>query len=99
MAQNRIAQGDDIIVVNMETGVGIVSGQGSDPVVILQISDDGGRTWGTEMREKIGKLGHFQTGVRWTALGAFYERILRVRVSDPVFLSIHSASADLEAGI
>lgn len=83
----------------METGVGTATGQGLDPVVSLQVSDDGGKTFSTEMWEKVGTMGAFQTGVRWTQLGSFHERILRVRASDPVFYSIHSATADLEGGI
>jgi len=83
----------------METGVGLVTGQGQDPVILLQFSDDGGQTFSTEMPATIGKLGEFQWQVRWDCLGSFHERIMRVRISDPVFCSIHNASADLEVGI
>ncbi len=83
----------------METGVGIISGQGSDPTVMLSFSDDGGRTFSTEMQGKVGRLGQFQYKVEWHALGGFYERIIRVQTSDPVFYSIHSAAADLNIGI
>lgn len=80
----------------METGVGLISGQGSNPEVILQYSDDGGRTFSRERRAKVGQLGQYQKLVYWTELGSFYERIIRIQVSDPVAWSIHSASADLE---
>lgn len=83
----------------MERGVGLVSGQGSDPVVMLQVSDDGGKTFSTERWGKIGKLGQFKIKVEWHALGSFFERIVRIKTSDPVFYSFHSASADLRAGI
>ena len=83
----------------METGVGLVSGQGSDPLILLSFSDDGGKTWSTEMPATIGEAGEFQWQVRWDCLGSFYERILRVKISDPVFCSIHNAAADLEVGI
>lgn len=83
----------------METGVGVVSGQGSDPVVMLSFSDDGGRTWSTEQWGHIGKLGEFIFKVEWHALGRFTDRVIRIKTSDPVFYSIHSATADLEAGI
>ena len=83
----------------LETGTGLVSGQGSDPVVMLQFSDDGGRTFGTELRGKTGKLGEYQIKVEWHALGSFLERIIRIHTSDPVFFSIHGANADIEAGI
>lgn len=83
----------------METGVGILSGQGSDPVIMLQTSDDGGKTWSTERWGKVGKLGKFMIKVEWHALGSFFERIIRLKMTDPVFFSIHSAAADLRAGI
>jgi hypothetical protein len=83
----------------MERGVGLVSGQGSDPVVMLQVSDDGGKTFSTERWGKIGKLGQFKIKVEWHALGSFFERIVRLKTSDPVFYSFHSASADLRPGI
>lgn len=83
----------------METGVGLVSGQGSDPVVMLQVSDDGGRTWSTERWGKVGKLGQYKFKVEWHALGSFVERVVRLKTSDPVFYSFHSAAADLRVGI
>jgi hypothetical protein len=36
--------------LEMEAGVGLVSGQGSDPQVMLQISRDGGHSWGAGAR-------------------------------------------------
>jgi hypothetical protein len=80
----------------MEVGVGTLSSE--DPVVMLSYSDDGGKTFSTERWGKIGKMGEY-TKVVWTGLGSFYERILRIKVSDPNFISIHSANADLSAGI
>lgn len=83
----------------METGVGLISGQGSDPKIMLSYSDDGGRTFGNEAQGSIGKLGQYQWQVRWDNLGSFYERVMRIRISDPVFCSIHNAAADIEAWI
>jgi len=83
----------------METGTGIASGQGFDPVIMLSFSDDGGKTFSTEMWGQVGKMGEGIFKVEWSVLGAFFSRIIRVRTSDPVFYSIHSASADLEVGI
>lgn len=83
----------------METGTGLLSGQGEEPKVSLQFSDDGGKSWSTEMWANVGKKGQFQREVRWNALGSFFERILRVKCSDPVFFSIHSAAAELEVGV
>lgn len=83
----------------METGTGILSGQGTDPEVMLSFSDDGGRTFGTELRGHIGKSGQYQRTVEWFGLGSFEERIIRISISDPVYCAIYSAGADLELGI
>lgn len=84
----------------METGVGTVSGQGLDPVVMLQLSPDGGKTWSTESWGTVGKSGQFLTKVEWHALGGYDDSVvIRVKTSDPVFYSIHSAAADIRLGI
>lgn len=83
----------------METGTGLVSGQGSDPVVMLSFSDDGGRSFCTEIWGAVGKLGEYLWKVEWFALGSFDSRVIRIATTDPVKYSIHSAAADIEAGI
>lgn len=83
----------------LERGVGILTGQGSDPVIMLQISVDGGRTFGTEFWAKIGKSAEFMQKVEWHGLGRFAEGIIRIKTSDPVTYSIHSANADIDIAI
>ena len=78
----------------METGVGLTTGQGSDPQAMLQVSDDGGRTWSSEMWESIGKKGEYQTEVKWNRLGGFRSRVMRVAISDPVKRAIYSAHVE-----
>jgi hypothetical protein len=83
----------------METGTGLLSGQGFDPKIMLSFSDDGGKTFSTEMWGQIGQMGQGIFKVEWSVLGSFFSRIIRVQTSDPVFYSIHSASADIEVCI
>ena len=83
----------------VETGVGLLAGQGQDPKITLSFSDDGGRTFTTVGADTIGKLGEYQHRVRWFALGSFYERIIRIQISDPVYIVVYSAVADIETGI
>jgi hypothetical protein len=83
----------------MQVGVGTLSGQGIDPVVMVSFSDDGGYSFGTEMWATIGRTGQFQHKVEFFNLGSFESRIIRVRVSDPVHYCIYSAVADIEVGI
>jgi len=83
----------------MEVGVGVSAGQGIEPVVMLSYSDDGGKTFSTERWGNIGHLGDYLRKVEWHGLGSFESRIMRISMSDPVQLSIHSAAADIEVGI
>jgi hypothetical protein len=89
--------------LDMEAGVGLNTGQGSDPQVMLDISDDGGRTWGPQQPwASLGALGAYKTRQRWTRMGSTEPggtRVLRVTVSDPVRRSIIAAYADMKAGL
>ena len=82
----------------LDAGIGIENGQGSEPEVMMQFSDDGGRTWSPELWRKAGRLGQFMLKVNWHNLGAFDSRIMRIAVSDPIGLAIYKAAADIEVG-
>lgn len=79
--------------VDMETGVGLVTGQGSDPQVMLQVSEDGGNSWGSEMWMTAGAIGVYGRRVEWRRLGAPQsgEVVFKVRITDPVKRAIVSA--------
>jgi hypothetical protein len=78
--------------LDVETGVGLTSGQGSDPQIMLSLSDDGGRTWtDQEMWRSMGKIGKYKTRLRWDRLGSFTNRHIKVTISDPVRRTIIAA--------
>lgn len=79
-------------------GVGTVTGQGSDPQVMLQWSDDGGNTWSSEHWTSIGKLGQYGHRVLWDRLGGARQRVFRIVITDPVWVSIQDAFAEVELG-
>ena len=70
--------------LTMQTGVGLSSGQGSDPQAMLKRSDDGGYTWRNGLRASIGKVGETKSRVRWRRLGKSRDRVFMVTVTDPV---------------
>lgn len=74
--------------VGFETGVGLQSGQGSNPLAALQLSKDGGRTFSTSYTASIGAVGQYQTNVRWRRLGIAEQMTFRIRISDPVKVAI-----------
>lgn len=81
----------------VEKGVGLTTGQGSNPQIMLQYSNDGGHTWGPERWISAGKVGEYRTRVRWTRLGSARDRVFRVAVTDPVFWAF--IDAYLNAGV
>lgn len=77
--------------LDMQTGVGSQTGQGQNPQVMMQYSDDGGRTWSDELWRDLGKVGKYKTRVKWNKLGVSRDRVYKVCVSDPVFVQINEA--------
>ncbi len=79
----------------MESGVGVIDGQGDNPRIMVEYSDDGGNSWNGGSWPRVGRLGEFQLQVEWFNLGSFYDRIFRLSTTDPVNYSLFSATIDL----
>ena len=85
--------------LDIDAGPGLTSGQGSDPQVWLDYSDDGGHTWSARKPfRSMGKIGAYLQRLRWLRLGSARQRIYRINVSDPVVRSIVAAHLDAAAG-
>lgn len=74
----------DQIQIDMEVGRGTPVGQGDIPRGIIQISKDGGQTWGSEKWVNIGKIGEFRRRATRNRMGAARDFAVRFRVTDPV---------------
>lgn len=70
--------------LDMEGGMGLSAGQGSNPTVMLQISRDGGHTWGNELWANWGKIGEYTHRAEWRRLGQGRDYVFKVRVTDSV---------------
>lgn len=77
--------------IGFETGVGLQSGQGSSPTVSLQLSKDGARTWSDWHNASLGAVGKYQTKVAFRRLGVAGQMTFKIRISDPVKVSITGA--------
>ena len=85
--------------LDVEAGVGLTTGQGSNPQFMLDHSDDGGRTYsGLQLWDSAGQIGAYRTRLRWLRNGSFRQRVLRLTISDPVIRTIIAASADIKVG-
>lgn len=83
--------------LDFESGQGLVTGQGSDPVVIIDWSDDGGKTLSNRLEVPIGKIGEYNARAAVSRLGTAYHRRFRVTVTDPVNAVLSDASVRVEA--
>lgn len=84
------------IEILMDTGVGLSSGQGSDPVLMIRASRDFGQTWGAERQMKIGKIGEYWARPYATRFGAGRGWVFEVSGTDPVPMRIVGATLDVE---
>jgi len=84
--------------LDLERGVGLATGQGSDPIIMLRLSRDGGHTWGEPQLMSAGALGAYTQRVIARRLGQARDTVFEVTVSDPVAWSLVQAWLDLEAG-
>jgi hypothetical protein len=88
----------DELRVDVRTGVGLTTGQGSNPQAMLQWSNDGGYTWSSELWASMGKIGERQARVVWRRLGRGRDRVFRVTVTDPVAVAFVGAAVRVRVG-
>jgi hypothetical protein len=80
--------------LDCEAGVGLNTGQGSDPQVMLRWSDDGGHTWGNEHWSSLGKIGAYGHRTFWRRLGMtlkLRDRVYELSGTDPNKIAIMGA--------
>jgi len=79
----------------IQTGNGLLSGQGEDPLIMIEASYDGGNTWRPGSWLKTGRQGEFNIRAEWFSMKSFYDMMIRITTSDPVPLNVFSAAIDL----
>jgi len=82
--------------IEIETGTSLVSAESQ---IIMQYSDDNGRTWSSERFQNIGAQGEFLHKIDWFGMGDFYTRMFRLTMTDNIKWVLISADADLELDI
>jgi hypothetical protein len=88
----------DSLEMVFERGVGLTSGQGSDPQITLEFSDDGGKTWLAMPTRSIGMRGQYGWRVKWSGLGSSAQRVYRGSFSDPTPLTLTDTVAEVRGG-
>lgn len=91
---NLKRQSHHSLQLDCETGVGLNSGQGVDPQVMLRWSDDGGHTWSNSHWVSIGRIGNYGSRAIWRRLGMttkLRDRVYEISGTDPVKINIVGA--------
>lgn len=99
---NLSSNGKRVFIVKFgllaQMGVGAADNCSSDedPQAMLQMSYDGGITWGVEQWRSLGRVGQYGLQAEWSRLGWGYNVVARVRVSAGVQVAIYGAWADVK---
>ena len=96
-------------IVNIWTGLEDITTEGGDylideteitdtrqdnhPRVMLQVSRDGGYTYGDEMWCKVGSLGQYLRRAEWRRLGVSRSFVFKFRITDPIKVVLIGAAA------
>lgn len=83
----------NVLDIGFESGVGIQSGQGSDPQCLMQLSQDGAKTWSNWHARPIGRVGQYLTNTTFRRLGVTQQMTFKIRVTDPIPVRICGAYA------
>jgi hypothetical protein len=88
--------------LDMQVGVGSLQTPEAvaipNPQITLTYSNDGGLTWSNENSISMGAMGEFRKRVIWRRLGRSRQRVYRVKVTDPVQVTLYNAYLILEQG-
>lgn len=85
------------INIDIENGVGTESGQGVNPVMVVELSKDGGRSPGIKRFVPMGARGETKQLLRVGQFGQCRDAVLTLTISDPVLRCINGVYADVEA--
>lgn len=90
----------DEIYLDMELGVGLNAGQGSNPQLMLQVSRDSGHTYETEQWVPLGAMGNYGADgnrVAWQRQGSARIFTSKIRFTDPCKFVIANGAMSVRA--
>jgi hypothetical protein len=84
IGQEQMRQFFSKLQIDLYAGNGISTGQGSDPLLEIDWSDDGGHTWSDIHFVQTGAIGAFRTRAILRRMGSSRDRVYRIACTDPV---------------
>lgn len=88
----------DRMRLHLESGLGLTSGQGEDPQIIMRLSRTGGKTWGNERSRSAGIQGAYGVRPTWNACGSGQDLVPEFSMTDPIPWRLLDLYADLRMG-
>jgi len=92
-----LAQNNDFIItennLNLITENVETETQTLEPQIMMQVSRDGGFTYGREMWTSFGAIGQYLRRAEWRRLGVSRSFVFKLRITDPVKVVLISAAA------
>ncbi len=85
--------------IDVERGIGLLTGQGSDPQISIETSTDRGNTWAQPIVRSAGAMGSYSTVVRISSIGGGRSMTLRLRMSDPVKWAFAGITGEIEGSV
>lgn len=88
--------------LSLECNVGCKEGYGSPAYALMQLSSDGGYTFGNVIRTSVGRKGEYHVRAKWMNLGMTRQCVLRVTYSEPTEFVITESSiryTELNTGV
>lgn len=67
--------------------------EGSNPQIMLQVSRDGGYTYGNEMWSNLGAIGQYLRRAEWRRLGVSRSFVFKFRITDPIKVVLIGAAS------
>ena len=88
----------DRLQLDVEAGLGLTSGQGSDPQITIRMSKTGGKTWGNLRSRDAGVHGAYDQRAIWHRCGAGRAMVPEISASDPIAHRWLDLYADVRQG-
>ena len=88
----------DRLQLHVEAGLGLTTGQGRNPQILMSMSRNGGRTYGIERSRSSGVQGDYDARLIWMNCGAGRNPVPMFSSSDPVPTRWLDLIADVRAG-
>lgn len=95
------ADGDTAFHTRLEViaEVGVGNATDPSPLIMMEVSDDGGKTFDFLPDGDLGALGTYRTKTTWWRLGSSDDRVYQGSISDQVRRAIMKTVLDVERGI